>query len=697
MKRFFKRDQGSVSVFLIIIIAPIFFFNAVLIDYARIKIAERETELALKTALRSVMSAYDSDIQTYGLYGMDTDKTSIQDIMETVMRNNLPEGLIDPSYTYTDTRLTSVNAAAAYTLKEHPILKQQILEEMKYRAPIELTLEIIDKFSKSGAANMIGGASDFSKEAKKLDKLMKKRQNYFEKMLKSANNMKSRLDSDVRIYRANFRDIGSETRESLHEKISDLKRQISSASSKLSYTGDAENNNDNIASEIRHLEAEIDYCESLLEKIEETKRMIERLEKELKSKAKEFDGEANKAAILDQEINEKKQQIVQKMNSLNPGSKEDFAGVKVYGEDFFKKLKLHLPAIYGDIPDLYSKFNSSALERFDSVQAREMSALIGELSRATQEYAKLDREKKQAEQTAKKNLIEANQSISKRLLDGCLASDKHYQSLQSYYASYLPGDDWEAEYSSELPDNADDMHEESAGLSDVLLGKLGDSLLDMRDNLYINEYALMKFNYFAFEKEKNFERSAPGGHKLKNQEGEYLLYGFDSCGANLTMAGTELFSARFLLRLTEFLLDPNKSGLKSTPWTLVLSAIAYASSQALSDVHKLLNPKQYPDGVVLMNLPVLKEIRLTYKDYLRLFMLIHGNETKMLARMQSLIHLNTGKDLSKQAAYLSGSAETSVKLWFLPGLIKVLNATGMSDGKLNKDRYEISAAAVYSY
>lgn len=62
-------ESGAVTVFLILILAVMFGFIAVFIDYARIAALHVQTERLTHAAVRSVMSAYDPTLQQeYGLF-----------------------------------------------------------------------------------------------------------------------------------------------------------------------------------------------------------------------------------------------------------------------------------------------------------------------------------------------------------------------------------------------------------------------------------------------------------------------------------------------------------------------------------------------------------------------------------------------------------------------------------------------------
>ncbi|MCG7409156.1 hypothetical protein MH117_17200 [Paenibacillus sp. ACRRX] len=707
MKRFVKGDRGAVSVFLIVLIAPIFFFNAVLIDFARIKLAERESELALKTALDSVMSSFDVKVQDYGLYGMDAGQTSMDTIMQTVIKNNLPQGLDNNSYTYTDTMLESISAAASHTLKEHPVLKQQILEEMKYRAPLELTMGIIDAFTSSKADAMMHGSVAFAREAKKLEKKIEKRQDHIDKLLTAAKSIKEGLDSNLPTYRANLNRIGNETETSLNDKIRNLNQQIGDIERQISFVAMQTSNNPatsaSLARQIVALQneasakrAEREKWEELLRLLIETKKSMDKLRGKIQKDKESFDKNVQPAMKLDHEIKVQKEQLVSKLRQMNQRDTTDFASVKVYGDAFFNQLKQHVLKVSSAYDRFHSSFNLSSLGQLDSTQLSEMGSLLQKLNEMTSEHQGNQAERKKLEKKAKQNLAEASLRIAKRVTVACVNSGAKYDKVQSYYSAYLPTTDSLVQYPQEIPQDPEEMQEHSAGFSDLLMGSIGDKLLDFRDKLYVDEYGLSKFNHFAYVKKGIVEPNL-SKHKLKNQEAEYILYGFNSCEGNLSAASAELFSARFLLRMTEFILDPTNAPLKATPWTFVLGAISYAALHAATDIVELLSPENHPDGVEIMNRPGFDKIMLTYKDYLRLFMLIHGNETKMMARMQALIQLNTDKDLSKLATYTEGNSQTSVKLWFLPGIIRVLNLTGIASGEVQKNRFHITKSAASSY
>ncbi|MDD9267846.1 TadE/TadG family type IV pilus assembly protein [Paenibacillus sp. GCM10023248] len=151
MNVFIRSSAGIVSVYLILVIVPIFLFQAVLIDFARVKLAEQETESAVQAATRSVMSSFDQELQAIGLYGLGISQTESEELFQKVFAANLSGAISTGAFHYVDTKPAAQSSrfTPVYTLGSHIIFERQVLEAMKMKAPIEFTLEITDKFRKT--------------------------------------------------------------------------------------------------------------------------------------------------------------------------------------------------------------------------------------------------------------------------------------------------------------------------------------------------------------------------------------------------------------------------------------------------------------------------------------------------------------------------------------------------------------------
>jgi hypothetical protein len=90
-------------------------------------------------------------------------------------------------------------------------------------------------------------------------------------------------------------------------------------------------------------------------------------------------------------------------------------------------------------------------------------------------------------------------------------------------------------------------------------------------------------------------------------------------------------------------------------------------------------------------------VDLTYLDYLRVFLLLHGSDERRTSRIIAVIEQNTGMKLSRTSTGLSAELTASVNLWFLPGLIKSFTNFGILNGKVKGGRYETTKSIGWSY
>ncbi|WP_054859767.1 hypothetical protein [Gracilibacillus sp. JCM 18860] len=138
MRRFLyklKHDtKGAVTIFFVLIVAAVFFFHAVLIDYARILAAEQQSEYAVQSAARSALAGYDNDLREYGLFGIDG--AAYESEFEDIVKTNLEPTSNDEAFTFIDPKLESASVEFSRPLADPDILEHQILEEMKYKAPV---------------------------------------------------------------------------------------------------------------------------------------------------------------------------------------------------------------------------------------------------------------------------------------------------------------------------------------------------------------------------------------------------------------------------------------------------------------------------------------------------------------------------------------------------------------------------------
>ena len=133
--------RGSISIFLSIILTGVFSLAALIVEGGRYRVASQVLDEAAITAGLSSLASYDSTLQKrFGLYAVKTD-TEQDNTAGSFLEKNSDSDQDGLSKLYD---LTNTSSQWKYDLGNFSVLERQILEYEKYRAPLELTEELID-------------------------------------------------------------------------------------------------------------------------------------------------------------------------------------------------------------------------------------------------------------------------------------------------------------------------------------------------------------------------------------------------------------------------------------------------------------------------------------------------------------------------------------------------------------------------
>jgi hypothetical protein len=207
----FKRNNGAVTVFLVIILVPCMVVSFCFVDLSRLWLASGVSSASADMALNSVLTNYDAELQN--LYGLMASATSSKDACEKaegyykqlltsqglsedaaagmaadmadLIRANVSSGgggdasssggsASDGSPVVSGSGfITPVEGAS---LANPTLLRNQIVEFMKYRAPIDLTLNGIDLLTQ------LGNHADAIKDSDGDKKIIERKQEYYESL-----------------------------------------------------------------------------------------------------------------------------------------------------------------------------------------------------------------------------------------------------------------------------------------------------------------------------------------------------------------------------------------------------------------------------------------------------------------------------------------------------------------------------------
>ena len=185
---FTKRQQGAISVFLTLILLPTLIFGCLTVDAARVYSAKVAISDSGEMAMNAALAQYDTALfDKYGLLAMKKTPEAMQSELQRYFVNSLNSSGIKGASDYEQMlSLISNNFESLYISNTEvyrtEVEKQQILEYMKYRAPVCLTKLVLEKFQ-------------FIKETKKVNNAMNKQIDFSESMEKCQDDFKDALQA----------------------------------------------------------------------------------------------------------------------------------------------------------------------------------------------------------------------------------------------------------------------------------------------------------------------------------------------------------------------------------------------------------------------------------------------------------------------------------------------------------------------
>ncbi|MBW7453897.1 hypothetical protein [Paenibacillus sepulcri] len=723
---FINSEDGAVSIYLIVATTGILLLTSLLIDYARIAAFQKQLEVAAQSGVRSALSAYDGPLyEKYGLFGAGG--TDRNEIFQHVTQNNW----MGDHNAFQMLRIQSENSHVnSYeVLGTHEVFKRQVLEEMKYKAPIDFTLEVVSKFAPlAGAMKEAAASVEVLEEVRKLyDEREKHLREALELQRKSA---QSAEEGIAAFFPAGGSGSSGGTAANIISGYSSYLGWIAHDSalpegerpmyameiSSYAFSARTASNELLEASHkalARHRELELKASQELEEARRcnnEMRTVIQQLQENQDSSGYDrIDGEQTD----DQPASDASANISQLQQARQ--SSEDM----LLSDDWFTAYKGELSAQtagFAAFDDGTAEFQSAvsmALSNPGSSSLMSASAggLQNEFNHYTANYIRpaaiisaranemngrqsSDEQRKQKEEQAKSKWSEVRGWMSGMSASANSENQKAFDEVKQRFEANLHFNELTGD--NELPEAEQlDPYDAAAssmdGMGSIFSG-MADMLTGIRDPLYMNEYIVHRFHAYD---PKHFESimTSGGGSEfsdslsLDNQEVEYILYGFHDPAANIAAAYGEIFAFRLAIRTMEGLVESRGLG---HPLLVLAGALLYGLEKSIGDMMMLAKEGKTP-------LSKYVSTDLTYPDYLRVFLLVHGSSDKRTARTIAVIEQNTGITLSGTSTGVSGELTASVNLWFLPGLLKSFTASGILNGKVKGSRYEATKTIGWSY
>lgn len=723
-----RNQRGAVSIFLLLLFLAIFFFHAVFIDYARVLVAMKQSEANLKQGTRSVMSAYDVVLkELYGLYGT-TEKDQEAMLLELLQLNTPSKpvffNVLDFEYDE-----ESIEVAFERSLGEAAVFEQQILEEMKYKAPIDFTLKLIDKMSPISIA--LGEASSTLKALQDMQELYEEREQLLRDMLSKQQEAYERIHSDMYELMT--------TQETIYSQYSSYVSAVEEYNALL-FSGfdpeDEEGRQDRLErleylrmerenyeqqgwEQLYQLQKELDEHEACLREALTDLEQARRKNKQMKQRVEEAQNDRPEAYEIVQrngdqlddgqhgyteQISELKQSVEALIadTSFFEELEESIRNQQGLTEVLIEQVR-SLEAVFSRITgaavgegEELGRVTSAIVQQIRSYQIQASALLTGQRSQVEQLHEEREKSwelEKQFKEQSKQTSSDVKGIIQR--IKGLQGDKEQFEQVDQLFQEYLDQNQGVKHdlTVNELEESADKTAQSAMKSVDTLFSLLGETLLTLRNELYLNEYTLSRFNHVELQELKSAIFPEDAGEseesevlKLDDLEVEYILYGFRDPVANVAAALTEILILRLALHSIDAFISCARTG---HPFAVLACVVSTSFLKILEDLKALVNGEAIK---LTQRVPIL----LTYQDHLHLFLFLHPSKNQ-LHRIQALIHHQTGKDLNTVYTYVSTQAEVSFRLWFLPGVLDAISYLGGIQGKVEKGRFYITKQAHFSY
>ena len=198
-----KKNRGAITIFMSLILVGMIALEGMLVDGARMRVAEVQTVRAMETAAQSALASFNKALKNrYGLFAFENE-AELQNVIKAYMEKNLliPENgkkSLD-LYNYS---IDNLQVQTGDSLMTNAVLKGQILEYMKYRAPINLTESFFKTYEALEDTKYISEAMSLKE---KLDKALNKLKDLYRQYLvycEQFNNFDRNNGKDINQYKA---------------------------------------------------------------------------------------------------------------------------------------------------------------------------------------------------------------------------------------------------------------------------------------------------------------------------------------------------------------------------------------------------------------------------------------------------------------------------------------------------------------
>ncbi|MBB6633546.1 hypothetical protein [Cohnella thailandensis] len=752
-----KRERGSVSIFFIAAAAGFVLLNGLLIDYARVAAFRKQAELSVMSGTRSVLSAYDPELyEKYGLFARGGD--SADELFLRTLEGNQPTS-DGQTFSLLDVKWTASAAIESRPLASHEVLRRQVLEEMKYKAPIDLTIELISRWR--GVADAVKEAGSTVDRLEEMRQAYERREASLDEALEmvseagkllvepletvipspvvSLNGQRSAAKAstlpDVVLMYPDYvaKRTSDENRaaaySAAYQAWAERARQAEAAGDKFTepppaptpplYDKEISEYVDGIQqvrSQLLRLEGARKQSESRLERAAQAIEAARRTDEEMRRIAEEGSAETEDAENAGDALSPEESSFGYEANLAYEELRRSIQEL-VLGDEWFEEF-------LGEVDR-----QRQAGERL-SQASLQMAGTIGGIPGSTGLSAQLVSEGDQLQSQAelyRSGFGESGSVVMNRRerIEEYRSTDQERRTLEEQADR-----EWrQAEESILSLAGHDEAEPEDSKTFEQL------------ERLYRSNLA---WNSASDDSTETYEQASELGsareEALEQSSGWLSAMSDAAVGARDRLYGSEYVVGRFVhsdpTEVREIL--AGQAELPASPTFQQAEYILYGFSKASSNLmaaysevlaarlsirmaEGLIESARYGHPLLVLAAATLYAVRAaaqdmrsllatdtiplskyvavttTYSDYLRLFLLMHGGSEKHWARMTAIMEQESGLSFERLYTYVSGQGTASITLWFFPGLVKTLGLSGRWGGTVNGERYEATYQADDAY
>ncbi len=586
-----NEKDGSITVFLVIVLSSVIMLAGILVEAARVRAGELLIKRSIETAMNSALAGYTSELKTnYGIFALhENDPHMLRETVESYVQRSGGVGINGKGIDLYGFKIENIEVTPLGGIDKDEILRGQILKHMEYRVPKQLI---------QGMSEILLSMLNIGNRSKEMSKKAE-----IEEKMAGVQNLRDKLDKEIEKSRDfNSRERFKEMLDSyiyliedkigLEDMIKDAKEHKERKSLEYEQGKKAKQIKDKYKEIISYVRS---YCEIYDEAKQISVSLVSEAEIAL-ANADELKGD----------INTKDEMFAERLNR----------NIGVYKGDIYSANIKEVNEAVTVNEELIKKILQKA-EKIDGIANKSIKGNLRSRIKEAIEYEQII------------DLVDQYDKSLPRSVSG-ERPGKEYEKYKKYdarttVANLMKNEEWEQSNNMEAQKEKSSESQSLLSATDFnslnfitkafnFVAEAGDrakkSSVNLKEELYINEYILSTFKNAVKEKEKEKEEQKDiwGRETFYNNcEVEYILTGNPDETFNKNAVKGELLLLRFACNISHLYMDPVKNkdalniAISVSGWTgfgvpvvhtLIMSA--WSMAEAMLDIRDLLNGDKIP-------------------------------------------------------------------------------------------------------